>query len=139
MKPIDVIRVGVTAIVLNKESQVFLAQRGKETRNEKEHWEFPGGQVDFGEKLESAIEREFLEEYGMSIQVRRQFKTYEQISDENGEHWISIVYIADHISGVPQILEPHKCNNTDWFDIHNLPTPLTVSTQAEVIDYLNLL
>jgi len=43
-KGIDYIGVGAGAIIFNKDGALFLAKRGKEARNEKHKWEFPGGQ-----------------------------------------------------------------------------------------------
>jgi ADP-ribose pyrophosphatase YjhB (NUDIX family) len=54
-KGVDFIGVGVGAIILNDEGKVFLAKRGHKAKNERGTWEFPGGGVEFGEKLVDAI------------------------------------------------------------------------------------
>jgi len=41
-KGVDYIGVGVGALIVNKEGKLFLAMRGKETRNESGKWEFSG-------------------------------------------------------------------------------------------------
>ncbi len=68
-KGIDYIGVGAGAIIFNKNGVLFLAKRGKEARNEKHKWEFPGGSVEFGETLENALVREVREEFGFVIEV----------------------------------------------------------------------
>ena len=65
----DFIGVGVGAMVFDDEGRVFLAKRGAKARNEAGLWEFPGGMVDFGERLADAVVREFDEEYGMAVEV----------------------------------------------------------------------
>lgn len=65
----DVIGVGVGAMIFNERGEVFLSQRGPKAKNERGTWEFPGGGVEFGEKLVDAIQREILEEYGMVIEI----------------------------------------------------------------------
>ena len=69
-KGVDFIGVGVGAVILNQEGMVFLARRGRESRNESGKWEFPGGALEFNETLEHALEREVMEEYGFLIEVQ---------------------------------------------------------------------
>jgi 8-oxo-dGTP diphosphatase len=40
-------------------------------KNERGLWEFPGGSVEFGEKLADALRREMCEKYGFEIQGGR--------------------------------------------------------------------
>ena len=56
---IDYIGVGVGAMVFNDDGHVFLSQRGKLAKNERGTWEFPGGKVEFGEKLADAVRQHF--------------------------------------------------------------------------------
>ena len=66
---IDFIGVGVGAILVDDRGQLFLARRGPQAKNERGLWEFPGGSVEFGEKLTQALAREMREEYGVEIAV----------------------------------------------------------------------
>ncbi|MAS36434.1 MAG: DNA mismatch repair protein MutT [Anaerolineaceae bacterium] len=131
----DVIGVGVGAMVFNERGEVFLSQRGPKAKNERGTWEFPGGGVDYGEKLVDAIRREFLEEYGMVIEVTELLGVDDHILPDEGQHWISPTYLARHISGEPQIMEPGKCSAIGWFTLDNLPAPLSVITQHDIITY----
>ena len=132
----DYIGVGVGAIVLNDKGEVFLSQRGEKAKNERGTWEFPGGSVEFGEKLADAVAREFLEEYGMVIEVGELLAVDDHILLEEGQHWVSPTFLARHISGEPTIKEPGKCGAIGWFAIDNLPEPLSLITQYNVRDYL---
>jgi len=60
-KGIDYIGVSVGAMILNDKKELFLAKRSKNCRNERGHWEIPGGGVNFNEKLVDAIKREMKE------------------------------------------------------------------------------
>lgn len=131
----DVIGVGVGAMVFNERGEVFLSQRGPKAKNERGTWEFPGGGVDYGEKLVDAIRREFLEEYGMVIEVTELLGVDDHILPDEGQHWVSPTYLARHISGEPQIMEPGKCSAIGWFTLDNLPAPLSVITQHDIITY----
>lgn len=131
----DVIGVGVGAMVFNAQGEVFLSQRGPKAKNERGTWEFPGGSVDYGEKLADAIRREFMEEYGMVIEIVELLSVDDHILPDEGQHWVSPTYIARHIAGEPHILEPEKCAAVGWFALDQLPTPLSVITQANVAAY----
>lgn len=131
------IKVSVAGLVFDPSNKVFAAKRGSQSRNERGFWEFPGGQVEWGEPLMEALKREFMEEFGIGIRPEKIFGVYESISDENNEHWVTIVFTATYISGEPKILEPEKCADIGWFGINDLPKPLTELTQKEVTDYTN--
>jgi mutator protein MutT len=128
----DYIGVGVGALVFNEQGQVFLAQRGGKATNERGAWEFPGGKVTFGETLIETIQREFIEEYGMQIEVLELLGVNDHILPEEGQHWVSPTYIARHVAGTPTIREPEKCLAIDWFSLDALPKPLSQVTQEDL-------
>lgn len=128
----DVIGVGVGAMVFNDRGEVFLSQRGLQAKNERGTWEFPGGTVEYGEKLIDAIVREFLEEYGMVIEVTGLLSVDDHILPDEGQHWVSPTYVARHVSGQPHILEPGKCSAIGWFRMDDLPSPLSMISQANI-------
>lgn len=131
----DYIGVGVGALVFNAEGKVFLSQRGPKATNERNCWEFPGGQVNYGETLIEAVRREFCEEYGMKIEVIELLSVSDHILLEENQHWVSPTFVARHVSGVPQILEPEKCTDIGWFSLSNLPEPLSTVSQDNLKDY----
>lgn len=131
----DTIGVAVGAIVFNAEGSVFLSQRGPQAGNERGCWEFPGGRVEFGERLAEAVKREFLEEYGMVIAVEALLCVADHILPEEGQHWISTTYLARHISGEARILEPGKCSAIGWFSLDDLPAPLSQITLSDLKAY----
>jgi mutator protein MutT len=131
----DYIGVGVGAMVFNDEVYVFLAQRGPKAKNERGCWEFPGGSVEFGERLADAIQREFREEYNMQIEVLELLDVSDHILPDEGQHWVSPTFIARHTAGEPRILEPEKCTAIGWFPLNALPEPLSQVTQDDVREY----
>jgi ADP-ribose pyrophosphatase YjhB (NUDIX family) len=113
-----------------------LAQRGEKAKNERGTWEFPGGGVEYGERLTDAVRREFEEEYGMVIEVGALLAVDDHILEEEGQHWISPTFLARHIGGTPQIKEASKCSAIGWFPLDALPEPLSKITQANIRDYI---
>ena len=132
---IDYIGVGVGAMIFNAAGAVFLSQRGPLAKNERGTWEFPGGGVEFGERLQDAIKREILEEYDMVIALTALLAVDDHILPDEGQHWVSPTYLAKHISGDHRIMEPGKCTAIGWFTLDNLPAPLSAITQMNVASY----
>src|SRR5207237_5291990 len=127
--------VGVGAIILNAQGQVFLAKRGQEASNEQGLWAWPGGEVEFGETLTTAIRRELLEEFDMVIKPLCQIAAFDHLLDGGQEHWVSVAFIARHISGEPCIKEPGKCSDFGWFFLDALPTTLTALSEEHLRAY----
>ncbi|MDY7088153.1 MAG: NUDIX domain-containing protein [Actinomycetota bacterium] len=131
----DFIGVGVGAMVFDDDGRVFLARRGPAARNERGLWEFPGGMVDFGETMAEAVEREFIEEYGMTVEVTGLIGVSDHILREEGQHWISPSFTARHVAGTPEIKEPAKCTEIGWFRLGELPEQLTQASRDTVRNY----
>lgn len=132
---VDYIGVGVGAVILNEDGRLFLALRGPAAKNERGLWEFPGGSVEFGERLADALRREILEEYGVQIEVGDLLDVVDHLLPAEGQHWVSPTFICRLISGEPTIREPGKCAAIGWFALDELPANLTVVTQANLAHY----
>ncbi len=127
-KGVDFIGVGTGAMIFNSEGKVFLARRGEKARNEQGKWDFPGGTVEFGEKIEEAIKREIKEEYDFDIEVIELLEIIDHILEEEKQHWVSPSFVARFVSGNPKIMEPEKCNGIKWeflkdIDVNSLSKP----------------
>lgn len=61
-------------------------------------WEFPGGQVEEGETLTAALEREVLEETGIRVAVGRLVGVYSNVKS----HIVMLDFLCDYLSGEPQ-------------------------------------
>ena len=130
---VDYIGVGVGAIIANSYNRYFLARRGKEARNEKGKWEFPGGSVDFNETMENALVREVREEYGFEISVKLLLDVVDHIIPAEKQHWISPTFLCEVTSGTPRILEPHKCDEIGWFTLEEISgKDLTIASRKSL-------
>ena len=54
-------------IILDKKNRILLIRRSKNNYHSPGMWEFPGGKLDEGQDLSTALEREVLEETGLLI------------------------------------------------------------------------
>ncbi len=82
----------------------------------------PGGRLSVGESLEACAKRELLEEVGIvasHIQYLGVIREWQETYD-----FIHFTYICTGWSGEITLVEPNKCDGWNWFDIHDLPTPL---------------
>ena len=78
--------IGVGAIIVNRAGKLFLAQRGPQAKNERGLWEFPGGSLEFGERLTDALKREIREEYGIDIEIRDLLKLADHMLPDEQQH-----------------------------------------------------
>jgi 8-oxo-dGTP diphosphatase len=132
---VDYIGVGVGALIVDDQGRLFLARRGPAAKNERGLWEFPGGSVEFGERLAEALQREMREEYGIQIAVGELLDVVDHILPEEGQHWVSPSYVCRIVSGEPVIREPAKCTQIGWFFPDDAPADLTQITRINLEHY----
>jgi len=133
---VDYIGVSVGAMIVNERGEVLLCKRSNRASNERECWEVPGGAVEFNERLEDAIHREMKEELGVEIDLVEQFPAANHIIPSDKQHWVPTTFLAKLKKGsVPKIMEPEKCDDIRWFSLDQLPTPLSLITQYDVLFY----
>ena len=80
---------------LRKGNSVLVIKRSANERFFKEHYEIPGGKVDFGEDPSAALQREFMEETGLKIKVKKPFQTFAYTSHDDVRHTVEIVYTVE--------------------------------------------
>lgn len=88
-------RIGCAGII-KKGEFVLMGVRNKNPNKGK--WIIPGGKVEYGETLESALKREILEETGITTCSNIIFGIYELLNLPD-EHRIILVYSIDYQSG----------------------------------------
>lgn len=99
------------------------------------HWNIVGGKVDHMEPAEFAARREAEEETGLSIGSIRYLGMTEQLIEADRQHWVSLLYVSEDTTGEPLLTEPDKLSAIGWFDLDDLPQPLSVFTKT-VLTYL---
>lgn len=123
---------GVGLAIL-RDGKLLLCRRMKAP--EAGRWNIVGGKVDHMEPAELAARREAAEETGLAIGTIRYLGMTEQRIEADRQHWVSLLYVTDDTTGEPQLTEPDKLSEIGWFDLDNLPQPLSVFTQA-ILTYL---
>ncbi|NRB70207.1 MAG: NUDIX domain-containing protein [Vibrio sp.] len=115
------VRVGVAAVIL-REGRVLLGERigshGAHT------WATPGGHLELGESIEECAKRETLEETGLSVDSFTKLGFTNDIFEKEGKHYVTLFVVASCSSGEPEVMEPDKCKQWQWFELDQLPEPL---------------
>lgn len=89
-------------------------------------WNIVGGKVDAMEPSAEAARREAEEETGLTIGGVDFLCLTEEILPADGQHWLSMIYLAREVRGEPRLTEPDKLSDMGWFDLDDLPQPLSV-------------
>jgi 8-oxo-dGTP diphosphatase len=92
--------VGVGAVVFKGE-EVLLVRRGQEPAINS--WSLPGGLVELGETMETAIKRELAEETGIRVRLLGVAAVLERIfPDPDGRiayHYVLVDFLCDYLDG----------------------------------------
>jgi 8-oxo-dGTP diphosphatase len=110
--------VGVTAVVHDRAGRVLLIKTATAG------WELPGGQVEQGEDLNSALVREVREETGCQIEVGR----LTGITSRTGAPRLTILtFICRYVDGVPH--PGDDSIDAGWFDVDTAAALVTHPTE----------
>ena len=85
--------VAVTAAVIAREDGRVLLARREGTGAEDDHFEFPGGKIDFGETPEECLAREIREELGCGVRVERLLSVETEVYDGR-RHILLLTYFC---------------------------------------------
>ena len=114
-------KVGIGVMVI-KDGKMLLGKR-KNAHGEGT-WSYPGGHLEFGESWEACSKREVLEETGIQIKNLRFGMVTNDVFEKEHKHYITIFIVADFDAGDLKLMEPHKCEQWDWFEWGQFPEPL---------------
>ena len=116
-----------SGLVIERDGKVLLYKRVNPP--EAGHWNIVGGKVDLMEPAATAAKREAEEETGLAIGDVTFLCISEQIIPEDGQHWLSLIYVARDVKGEPGVTEPDKLSDMGWFDMDDAPQPLSLFAQ----------
>ncbi|MBW6419888.1 NUDIX domain-containing protein [Rhizobium sp. XQZ8] len=120
---IDFPGVGAGLVILREDGKVLLCRRLKAP--EAGFWNIVGGKVDVMEHSSDAARREAQEETGLTIGKVDFLCMAEEIIEADRQHWISMIYVTRDFTGEPTLTEPDKLSDIGWFDLKDLPQPLS--------------
>jgi len=127
-------KVGV-GVIIRKDNKVLLGKR-KNSHGDGT-WSFPGGHLEFGETPEECAKRETLEETGLVLNEFIKGDYTNDIFVKEDKHYITLFMITDLKEGEPEIKEPEKCEEWQWFEWSKLPENLFLPIQNLLKDNFN--
>lgn len=114
------IKTSVVACIIDQDERVLLTRRGIPPFHGM--WIMPGGKIEHGEAILSALAREVQEEVGIGIRVEELIDVYEHVaSADNPDHFVILYYRATPLS---LTLDPDgiECDEAIWCAAAALPT-----------------
>jgi 8-oxo-dGTP diphosphatase len=103
----------VCAFLYNSQGKMFTAKRADDKAFMPSTFELPGGHVDYGESLEVALQREFMEEFEAEIVVEKPFHAFCYF-DQNQVHAVEIVYYCQLKPNSKIKLKPKEHSQMAW-------------------------
>lgn len=120
--------VGVAAILL-KDGKVLL---GKRNHSYKGLWCVPCGYVEWKEKVEDACKREFQEETGLIVELKKVYAVHSNFHNPE-QHTVGVWYLAEQVGG--QLRAGDDLSDVAFFGFKELPD-LAFPTDRKVLDQL---
>ena len=115
-------RIVVAGFIVN-EGKALLAKRPKSKRLAPDKYHLPGGHVEFGEDLKSALKREIREEFAIDVEVDEPFYSFSYLTDN--EHTIGLVCHARIIGSADDLVLNTETDHIVWSDEEALTRYLT--------------
>ncbi len=121
--------VGITTCFLcyDGHGRYFLAQRSQNTRDEQGRWEPGGGGLKWGFSAEENMRREVKEEYNadaLKVTFLGYRDIFRQLADGSPTHWLGLDFAVLVDPKQIRIMEPEMFDDSGWFTLDNLPSPL---------------
>lgn len=98
-----------------------MLKRSSKSRDSHGLWDFGGGTVEFGEKLDDTVMREVYEELGTVPVSIEQLGVVDVISDDKSRHWVGVFYKVLVDREKVYNAEPEIHEVLDWFTLDALP------------------
>lgn len=124
-------RVGVGVVVFKEGKTLFGKRKGAHGAAQ---WSTVGGHLEFKETILDCAKRELEEETGLIAKTLALGPWVENIF-EGDKHYITVFVFVTEFEGMPQLLEPDKCEGWHWFDWDHVPTPLFASVASMIQKY----
>jgi len=77
------------------DDKVLVVRRSQNESYLPGYYELPGGKVDFEERPETSLEREFLEEVNLHVKTSDPYRVFTYVSDKGKRHTVEIVFLVE--------------------------------------------
>ncbi len=109
------------------QGNVFLAKRSKNSRDEHGRWDPGAGGLKHGQAIEENMRRELKEEYDvepLETEFIGYFDAFRETPEGQPTHWLVMCFAVKVDPKKVKINEPDMFDDSGWFTLDNLPSPL---------------
>lgn len=121
-------RAAVFVIVRDVEGRVLL-QRRAHTGFMDGYYDFPSGHVETDESFTTSAMRELAEEVGLTV-TEADLRIVHINQNYLDFPYITVMFDALAWNGTPTIMEPHKCDDLQFFSVDDLPAQCTLAVRC---------
>jgi len=126
--------IGSAYLFLIKENKVLL-QRRFNTGFEDGNYGVPAGHLDGGETVREGCAREIKEEICITIKPEDLKVVHVMHRQAEKDERIDFFIVTDKYTGEVQNLEPHKCDDLQWFKLNALPNNMVEYVRVALDKY----
>lgn len=126
-KGISFTGVATTFLCHDGQGNIFFAKRSQRARDEQGRWDIGGGGLKWGVTAIDNVKREIEEEYSatpLSIEFLGYRDVFRTLNDGTPTHWVGLDYLVRLDREAVKINEPDMFDDSGWFSLDNLPSPL---------------
>jgi len=127
----------VLGIIFDKNKRILLTKRNAPGYSSWHHkWQFPGGEIEFGETPKQTLTREVKEETGVNIKIltnRPIVETHTWKTDKRKVYVTLLAYPVLYISGKLQTTD-HEIAEIRWFSYQEINFSNCLPKTKELID-----
>jgi|ETN02SMinimDraft_4_1059925.scaffolds.fasta_scaffold121767_2 ADP-ribose pyrophosphatase YjhB (NUDIX family) len=98
--------------IIKKGNKFLILKRSADDKNRPNCWDFPGGNLEFGENAMEALKREIKEESNLSVKNIKPLQVISEKDKKKNLFWVRIGYTSEYSGGEVKISEEH--NDYKW-------------------------
>lgn len=121
--------------VIKKKGKFLLTKR-QSPKKEWNKWQFPGGGLEFGERLIEGLKREVREEVGIDIKIKQFLPVIEIVRQKDSFHGIFFVFLCQMVNEKDRIKINHEASDYAWLSKEEILKLDTLLGTKEIIEIL---
>jgi ADP-ribose pyrophosphatase YjhB (NUDIX family) len=111
------IRIRAAGILVHQ-GQILLVRHEK---GGKSYWLLPGGGVDYGETVEEGLKREFREEVGLDVTVRKLVLVHDSIPPDRHRQVLNLYFTVECPNPTLKVTQDHVLKGAQFHPLDSLP------------------